>query len=159
MLIRQLSRLPAALRASLKKATNMSKSVMVWHTILVPLMLERHDTDGSLQSVVTFPTPKAAQFKRKIWSVLGMGQPLNVRKTCSAASCVANSTNPYPSDTAVFLFLMILTLTRLAVPASRSDPESQKRSFWQDVHQGDYKEVEGVRAGFARGAHHTTLNT
>ena len=38
------------------------------------------DRPGDSQSVVTFPTPKAAQLRRNIWSVFGMGQPLNVRK-------------------------------------------------------------------------------
>ena len=76
-------------------------------------------------SVATLPTPKAAQFRRKIWSVLGMGQPLKVRRTCSAASCVANSTNPYPSETAVFLLRMIFTLTSWPVPAC------QCRQSWQ----------------------------
>ncbi len=45
------------------------------------------------------------------------------------------------------------------MPASSSDPESQEESFWQDVHQDDYHDLEGVRASFSQGMHHAQFIT
>lgn len=83
------------LHVPLRVADKSAKLLMLLEALERPALNSKNTKEGrDLQSVVTFPTPKAAQFKRKIWSVLGIGQPLNVRRTCSAASCVANSTKP-----------------------------------------------------------------